>query len=360
MFAPTRYLAWAKQFYGKVPFDLASSGMPYATRADVGMPDDLDNLEGPDRLQAAIARYNQVPHAEALATLGTTHALWAAYTVLLAPGDEVLVEDPAYEPLVRIAEGLGARVVRFERPAGSRFALDPARVEAAMTVRTRVVAVSSLHNPTGARAEEGALRAIAKSCAGRGAHLLVDEVYAPMDGLTDGAGVWHGTARNLAPNVVCAASLTKCYGLGPHRVGWMLGPPDVVARAADAITATCGLLPVPHANFSVHAFGCIGELAARARRIVEGRRARVEAWLATRSDLDWSAPKEGVFGFATSRRAGDLLAILEEGVRRHGVLATAGSFFGVPNGFRLSWATLGGAELDEGLARLGRVLGEPA
>src|SRR5690242_5488077 len=142
MIAPTRYLHWARRYFGKIPFDLASSGTPRPSAEELGLPSSLHDQTGPERLRAAVATYNCVPSAEVIACLGTTQALWLAYTSLLGPGDEVLVEEPGYEPLWRIAEGCGARVLRFQRPIGERFALDPARVEEALTARTRVVAVS--------------------------------------------------------------------------------------------------------------------------------------------------------------------------------------------------------------------------
>jgi len=355
-YAATRYLTWARQFFGKVPFDLATSGIPVVAKEELGAPADLDDLAGIERFTTSIATYNDVPRAEAIPALGTSHALWLAYATLLSPGDDVLVEDPAYEPLVRAAEGVSARVVRFTRDASAGYALDPDRIARAMTLRTRVVAVSSHHNPTGVRAPDDVLAAVAAVCQARGAYLLVDEVYAPLDGLVDDAGVFRGSARKLAPNVVCAASLTKCYGLGPHRIGWMLGPADVVARAADVVTATLGNLPLAHANLGAHAFARIQALATRTRARLAGRREQVAAWMATRPDLAWSAPSDGLFGLATSTRAGDLLPVLEAGARDHGVLVSAGTFFGVPNGFRLSWATLGEGELAEALTRLGRVL----
>jgi aspartate/methionine/tyrosine aminotransferase len=356
MYARSVYLCWARRYYGHVPYDLAGSGLPPVGRDVLLAPDDPDAETGPDRLRAAIARYNDVPRDEATAALGTSHGIWLAYASLVAPGDDVLLEWPSYEPLWSAAESLGARIVRFERVAAARYAIEPERVARAITRRTRVVAISSLHNPTGVRASDDQIRETARVCAARGAHLLVDEVYAPFDGLTDGAGVFRGSARKLAPNVVAVASLTKCYGLGAHRIGWLLGPRDVVARAEDVVTTTCGHLPVGHATLGAHALARVDLLAARARSLVAGRRAQVEAWLATRPDLDWSAPDAGTFGLATSRRAGELLPVLEAGAKEHGVLVSAGTFFGIPNGFRLSWASLGGAELDEALARLGRVL----
>ena len=111
MFAPTRYLAWARRFYGTVRFDLASSGMPTVPLAELGAPDraTLDDPSGwtaTARRHRALQRRARRPRRSR--ALGTTHALWLAYASLTSPGDEVLVEAPAYEPLVRIAEGMGA------------------------------------------------------------------------------------------------------------------------------------------------------------------------------------------------------------------------------------------------------------
>jgi len=357
MFAPTRYLAWARRFYGQVRFDLATSGTPTVPLSELGQPDAAanDDPSGWERLRDAIAAHNDVPRGEAIAALGTTHALWLAYAALTAPGDDVLVESPAYEPLVRIAEGVGARVVPFERDRRARFALDPGRVERAMTDRTRLVVVSNLHNPSGVRADDDVLRAIARVAEKRRAYLLVDEVYAPFDALVGADGVFRSSARRLAPNVVAASSLTKCYGLGPHRVGWLLGPADVVARADDAITASCGMLPLQHARLAVHAFSRIPSLATRARALLSGKRERVARWVAAQG-LEWSAPGEGLFGFVSVPGAGDLTPLIESSAREREVLVAAGSFFGMPDGFRLAWSAPAD-RLDEGLERLSASLG---
>jgi aspartate/methionine/tyrosine aminotransferase len=356
MFAPTRYLDWARRFYGQVRFDLATSGIPPVPAAELGAFDALalDDVTAWPRLREAIARYNDVPAEEAIAALGTTHALWLAYASLTSPGDEVLVEAPGYEPIARIAEGVGARVVTFERPAAEGFALDPDRIARAMTPRTRVVAVSNLHNPSGVRAGADALQAAARVAASHGATLLVDEVYAPFDALVDDRGVFRGSARHLAPNVVVVSSLTKCYGLGLQRVGWLLGPADVVARAGDATTATCGMLPLVHAHLALHAFERIGSLADRTRSMLAGKRARVGRWLEAEG-LSWSAPAEGLFGLVRVPGAGDLTAVIERAAQEREVLVAAGSFFGVPDGFRLAWSA-SDAVLDEGLVRLAEAL----
>jgi hypothetical protein len=356
MFGPTRYLDWARKLYGQVRFDLATSGIAPVSAAELGLPDaqGLDDPAGWQRLREAIAWYNDVPAGEAIAALGTTHALWLAYASLTSPGDDVLVEAPGYEPLTRIAEGVGARVICFERPSSDGFGLDPDRIARAMTPRTRVVAVSNLHNPSGVRADADSLRAAARVAGSHGAVLLVDEVYAPFDTLVDERGVFRGSARHLGPNVVTVSSLTKCYGLGSQRIGWLLGPADVVARAENAITASCGMLPLVHAHLALHAFAHVGTLADRARALVAGKRVRVGRWIEAEG-LAWSAPTQGLFGLVTVPGAGDLTAAIERAAREQEVLVAAGSFFGVPGGFRLAWSA-SDEVLDEGLARLAEAL----
>lgn len=355
MFPEPRYLQWARCFYGQVPYDLASSGMAPLTHADVGALPPLDDPAGPDRLRRAIARYNDVAESNVVAALGTTHALFLAFGSLLAPGDEALVEQPTYEPLWAIAQGAGATVRGFERAAEEKFRLDPARVSAQVTDRTKVIALSNLHNPSGVRADDESLRAIAALMASRGGHLVVDEVYAPFDELTTDDGTWTKTARKIAPNVVVTASLTKCFGAGRQRLGWVLADAAVSARVEQTRLSTCGDLPLEHANLGVHLFRVLPALAQRARERIAGKRPVVEAWLSTHPTLAWSAPTSGLFGFVSCPGVTDLRSRIEAAAARDGVLVAPGEFFGTPGGFRLSWS-IDCSRLAEGLRRLEAVV----
>jgi aspartate/methionine/tyrosine aminotransferase len=357
MFAPTPYLSWARRFFGRVRFDLATSGISTVSRAELGDPPDawMDDPGAWTRLREAIARYSGVQPLEVVSTLGTSHALWLAYATLAGPGDDIVVEEPAYEPLLVAARSVGARVVRFAREPREGFAIDPDRISRAITPRTRLVAVTNLHNPSGVRARDEDLRAAARLLDARGGFLLVDEVYAPFDEFVDANGTFRGSARRLGPNVLAVGSLTKCYGLGPHRIGWILAPAEVAAHAEDSITTSCGWLPLSHAHVGVHAFGRLVALADRSRDLLSGKRARVAAW-ATERGLGWSAPVEGLFGFVTVPGAADLTPAIEAAARDHEVLVAPGAFFGIPGGFRLSWSA-SSATLEEGLERLSDCLG---
>lgn len=352
MFEPTRYIAWAKQFYGRVPYDLASSGIPPVTWAELGLPTPaIDDLDAYPALARAIARYNGVSVAEVTPAIGTSNAIFLAYAALLSPGDEILVESPGYEPLLRAAEGLGAVVRTFERRAEEGFRVVPERVAAAIGTRTRAIVVTSLHNPTGVRVDDDTLRELALIAEARGAYLLVDEVYAPFDDLPE-SGVFGRSARKVAPNVVTIGSLTKCYGLGMYRVGWVLGPEEIIQRAEAAVVATMGHMPLAHASFGAAAFGAIGALSRRAKALLVGKRAIAEAWARTLPNASWSAPEDGLFGLVTLPGRGDLRLRIEAHARATGVLVGAGTFFGAPESFRLAWATCDAARFEEGLRLL--------
>jgi aspartate/methionine/tyrosine aminotransferase len=356
MFAEVRYIAWATKFYGKVDLDLATSGIPYAAWSDLGVPEPtLDDLSAYPAFRALIALYNDVPVTDVVPALGTSQGVFLAYASTLSPGDEVLVEHPGYEPLTRTAEGLGAVVRTYERRADEGFRIVPERVAAAVTPRTRLIVVTNLHNPSGVRTPDATLLELAKIAEARGAYLLVDEVYAPFDELPED-GVFRTSARKLGPNVLAVSSMTKCYGLGMHRIGWLLGPPEVVERAEAATIAACGHLPLAHSARGAVAIANIGKLATRAKVLLAGKRDIATQWARTLPHARWSAPTSGIFGLVTLDEPSELLPRIESWATDHGLLVGAGTFFGVPNGFRLSWATLPKARFEEGLAKLSTLL----
>jgi aspartate/methionine/tyrosine aminotransferase len=341
------------KFFAKMPaYDLATSGIPLVPTKDLS-PDQgaFDSFAVLEQLRAAIARHNDVGADEVAAAMGTSHAVFLAYAALCSPGDEIVLESPVYEPLVRAAEGLGIGVRTFERPEVEDFRVAPDRVAAAMSPRTRAIVVTNLHNPSGARVPDDTLRALAAIAEARGAYLVVDEVYAAFVDLPED-GVFRASARRLAPNVVAVSSLTKCYGLGRHRIGWVLGPPDVAERAASATMATMGHYPTPYAAYAVEAFTHVGRLARRAKTIIGDKRRIAGEWARSLRGARWSAPEAGLYGLVTLAGRGDLTPAIERLASEASVLVAPGAFFGLPESFRLSWASCDEKDFREGLRRL--------
>src|SRR5208282_1535781 len=109
-----------------------------------------------------------------VAAAGTSMANHLAMAAIVDPGDEVLIEHPAYELLVSAALFLGADVKRFARAPEHAYALDPAAIRRALTSKTKLIVVTNLHNPSSALTPEAVLLEIGGLARSVGAHVLVD------------------------------------------------------------------------------------------------------------------------------------------------------------------------------------------
>ena len=357
MYTETHYLTWANRLFGSVQHNLARGGMRPVPLQELGEPPRLDDSCAWNRLRDRIARFNATTPAEVLPALGTTHALWLALSALVRPGDDVLVERPGYEPLWRIPQGLGANVIEFERSLADGFALRPERIASRLTRGTKVVVLTSPHNPSGVRTTDHALAEVARICDSVGARLLVDEIYAPFGSVLGEDGVWGQSARCIDSSIIAVSGLSKAFGLGPLRIGWFLAEEALVRRAEHAIQSSLGDPPIAQTCLAVHAFAQLPRLSeSRERQLDPSMRAEVARWVARHSLLEWCEPQDGPFGFVNVRGGPDLTEAIERGAREHDVLVAPGSFFGLPSAVRLGWSVDPG-RLSDALSRLERVLG---
>ncbi|HEX8129152.1 MAG TPA: pyridoxal phosphate-dependent aminotransferase [Pyrinomonadaceae bacterium] len=349
------YMYWAKT-ESQAPYNLATSGVQAypLERLRVSLSDlELSGTSGygyPPLQQAIAAKCGT--HAESVvAANGTSMANFLALAALVAPGDEVLIEQPTYELIISAALYLGAEVKRFARPFERGFGLDPSEVERAITPRTRLVVVTNLHNPSNAYAGDETLRQIGDIAARVGARVLVDEVY--LD-----AAFAHApqTAFHLGEHFISTNSLTKVYGLSGLRCGWILAAPALAERMWR-LNDLFGVAQ-PHAaeRLSCIAFTRLPEIAAHSRALLEQNRALANDFFATRDDLETFPLTEGMISFPRlpGGTVDSLCALLRE---KYETSLVPGSFFEMPEHFRLS---IGGDTemLRGGLERLGAALDE--
>jgi aspartate/methionine/tyrosine aminotransferase len=349
------YMAWAKA--RRVPrFDLAGSNVLTCSIEDLeGAREALDlsgqNENGYEPLLSAIAREYGVGVEQVTTAQGTSGANFQVCAALVQAGDDVLVERPGYDPLLAAPRLLGARAIRFDRPAGQGYALDPDRVKAALTPRTRLIVVTSAHNPTGAVADRDSLLAVGELASSVGAHVLVDEVY--LDAVDSAIE----PAARLGEVFVSTSSLTKSYGLAGLRCGWSLSSRAVaerIRRARDVIDGTGSIVAE---RLAVVAFAQLAGLRDRARTLLATNGALVREFLRSRRELEWVDPPGGTVVFPrittiadSSRFAGRLLAGRDTAV-------VPGRFFDAPAHFRLGFGATTGA-VRGGLAALAQALDE--
>ncbi|HYL10553.1 MAG TPA: pyridoxal phosphate-dependent aminotransferase [Candidatus Acidoferrales bacterium] len=349
------YIHWAKT-RASARFNLASSGIESLPLAD--LPVRWEDIElsppggyGYAPLQERLAKNCGVPEEWVVAATGTSMANHLAMAGLLEAGDEVLIEQPAYDPLLAAAKYFGAAVRRFPRSFEKQFRVEPREVERAITPKTRLIVLTNLHNPSGARISDETLREVGEMARGCGAHVLVDEVYLDMLFVEPARSAIH-----LGEHFVITSSLTKAYGLSGLRCGWILAAPPLAERMWRLKDIFENIPAHIAERLSVIALDRLAEPQARAKALLDKNRPLLDRFLDSRRDLEAVRPPAGTIVFPRLRRgsADDFCRLLRE---KYDTSVVPGRFFEMPGHFRIG---IGGdtATLAAGLERIGAALDE--
>jgi aspartate/methionine/tyrosine aminotransferase len=348
------YMEWVKT-ESHALFNLANSGVKNYPLADLRADFNSLVLSGPgaygyEPLVAAIARKCAVTADCVVTALGTSGANHLAMAALIEPGDDVLMERPAYPLLWETAAYLGANVNYFDRLPRQNFAVDVRAVERAMTPKTRLIAITNLHNPSCVYTEETTLRQLGEIARSVGARLLVDEVY--LDLLFENAPE---TSYKLGRQFIVTNSLSKVYGLSGLRCGWILAEPDM-ARKIYRLNDLFGVNnPYVTDQLSCIALAQLDQIGKWARDLLDNNRALANEFIEATPELDCQQLKVGTVLFPkVDFPVDDLCRLLRE---RYQTVVTPGRFFAAPDRIRIG---IGGETslLAEGLNRVHDALDE--
>jgi aspartate/methionine/tyrosine aminotransferase len=348
------YMHWFK-VQKPVSVSLASSEVPHfrLDRLPVTVPGlDLDGASHPRYapLRQAIADYSNMPFESVVAANGTSMANFLAMATLISPGDEVIFERPAYEPMLGSARFLGANIEWADRRPNNGFQLDLDQLDTLASARARLIVITNLHNPSGALTSEDDLRTIGEIAKRCGARVLVDEVY------LDSAVPPRPTSALLGPEFVVTSSLTKVYGLSGLRCGWILAEPELAERMWRLNDLFGVNQPHQSEMLSCFAFEHLEEVAAGTAERLATNRAIFNEFAASRPDIDCMKAQHGITVFP--RWAGGDTEPLHALLRsKYDTSIVPGRWFDLPDHFRIG---LGGDTniLKEGLARLESALDE--
>ena len=306
-----------------------------------------------------------VEPSQVLITNGAKHAIYNAFAALLDDGDEVIVPAPywtTYPEVVGVNGGVPV-IVPTDESTGFRAGVD--QLEAVRTPRTKVLLFVSPSNPTGAVYPRDQVEAVGRWAAEHGIWVVTDEIY---EHLVYGSAVHHSMpvlVPELAERCVVVNGVAKTYAMTGWRVGWMIGPPDVVKAAANLQShATSNV-----ANVSQRAAlaAVSGDLSAvkTMLAVYDRRRLKMQAML---NDIDAVAciePEGRFYAFPSfeavlgrdirGRRPTTTLELAEVILDEARVAVVPGEAFGATGYIRLSYA-LGDDDMVEGVSRLAKLL----
>ncbi len=337
-FESFRYMAWAKENgQGRFALSLAESGTRSVSADELGIDPGTVALNGVDRygppeLMTRLAGFLGVSERNVVRASGTSLANFLAYGAVLDRGDEALVETPSYEGLHGLPQLFGAVARPF--PRDERFGIDPERVIGLVSPRTRLVVLSNLHNPSGVAASDPALAEIGRAAERNGFHVLVDEVYQDFLGERPLATAF----LRLGPRFLATSSLTKVYGLGGLRIGFLVAEDEVARRAEQLMDYLSVVTSYPSSMIACRALDRIAALRERALAIARENFAIVREWASREAGrIEWTPPDAGIIAFLRLRggKSGDDVAF--ELLRRHETLVVPGSFFGARDCIRIGF-----------------------
>ena len=310
-----------------------------------------------------------VEAAQVLVTNGAKHAVFQTFATLLDPGDEVVVMAPywtTYPEAIALAGGVPA-VVAADESTGFRVSVDA--LDAACTPRTKALLFVSPSNPTGAVYPAQEIEAIGGWAAERGLWVVTDEIY---EHLVYGGRTHHSLpvlAPDAAERCVVINGVAKTYAMTGWRVGWMIGPTDVVRAAINLQShSTSNVADVCQRAALAAVSGDLSAMSAM-RQVFDRRRRLLHAGLNDIPGVSCLEPEGAFYAFPSvagllgrsirghrPASALELAAVLLDEAR---VAVVPGEAFGCTGYARLSYA-LADDQLTEGIRRLADVLGEAA
>ena len=310
--------------------------------------------------------------ADILVSVGAKHTLFNLVVALVNPGDEVLVPSPywvSYPEQVRL---LGGVPVEVETSEATGFDLDPDRLRAAVTPRTKLIVLNSPNNPTGAVFSPAALQAVGRLAVERNIWIVSDECY---EALTfEGR---HVSVASFGPEVkartIVVNTCSKAYAMTGWRIGYAAGDRTLI-RAMTDVQSQVTSNPSSVAQWAaVEALTGVQDEVAKMAGEFDRRRRLIIAGLNALPGVRCVMPRGAFYAFAnvsglfgrtwarpqgslTLRSSLDVTGFLLEEAR---VAVVPGKDFGSDAHVRLSYAT-SDALISEGLARMGAALAKLA
>ncbi|NYH78625.1 aspartate/methionine/tyrosine aminotransferase [Actinopolyspora biskrensis] len=308
-----------------------------------------------------------VQPSQVLVTNGGKQAVYQTFATLLDPGDEVLLPAPYWTTYPEAISLAGGATVEIPTDESTGYLVTLEQLEAARTPRTKVLLFNSPSNPTGAVYPPERIAEIGRWAVEHGIWVVTDEIYEHLV---------YGDTRHvsmpvvvpeLAERCVVLNGVAKTYAMTGWRIGWMIGPNDVIKAAANLQSHLSSNVANVSQRAALEAVSGSLDAVAEMRAAFDRRRRTIVERLSAIPGVNCPEPQGAFYVYPSVK---ELLgkeirgtrprtsAELAEVILEHAEVAVVpGEAFGTPGYFRMSYA-LGDEDLAEGVRRMGELLSE--
>ena len=344
-----------------VEYNLSESGVHPLTLKELLTPKELEEVRrveigytqtnGTSELRERISLlYPGIGLGQIMATAGSSEANFLLMWSLIEPGDEVLFELPNYMQMWGLLRAFGAKVKPFTLREEMGWQPDPDELRKLVTDKTKIIVLTNPNNPTGSVLSAESMEIIIGLAAKVGAWILCDEVYqgAELSGVRT-PSFWGKTDKVLVVN-----GLSKAYGLPGLRIGWIVGPEEIIEKTwpyHDYTTISPSALSDKLASIALDPKNR-DRILARTRGILNKNFPILEAWLRKQGGIfTFRPPQAGAILFAHYSLPINSTELVEKLIREKSVLLVPGDHFEVDHYLRFGY----GPEETYLLTALGRV-----
>jgi aspartate/methionine/tyrosine aminotransferase len=302
-----------------------------------------------------------VDPSQVLITAGGKHAVANTFEALLDPGDEVIIPAPYWTTYPESASLVGGIPVILPTDESTGFKVTVEQLDAAWTPKTKLLVFVSPSNPTGAVYTADEIDAIGAWAARRGVWVMADEIYEHLTYNDTPLLSLPARCPELGDRWVVVNGVAKTYAMTGWRVGWMIGPNDVISAATNLQSQVTSNVANVSQRAALAAVSGDLEAVDMMREVFNRRRLTMTAMLNAIEGVTCLEPNGAFYCFPNvtglfGKEIGGVIAqssseLAEIAIDQVKVAVVPGEAFGAPGYFRLSYA-LGDDDLVDGVSRL--------
>ncbi len=281
--------------------DLTETGIPAPLKLREIFPQeamdvklDYASIYGNDALRGEVAElYSNLGKENVLITSSTSESNFIGVNMLVNSGDEVLSVQPAFMQIPGLLEANGLRIREYMLKEENGFELNVDELNESMSSKVKVIAMNFPNNPTGRTLSKDQVKGISEIAKDHKAWIVCDEVYRGIEF----EGPFSPSFVEYYDKAVCSSSLSKVWGAPGLRVGWMVGPKDIVEKgsALKEYTTLGGSVLSEFLAAKMLEKDSRDRLVSRGRKQVHESFALYSKWMSTHKGvLSWNPPKFGV------------------------------------------------------------------
>jgi aspartate/methionine/tyrosine aminotransferase len=343
--------------YGKIRCNLAESSITDATLKELGIHlGDLvlaygDHKGNPQLRELIAAQYPGINADDILITPGAAAALFIVATSLLEKEDHLVVQFPNYATNLATPETIGCDISKIELQFENSFQFETANVEKLIHAKTKLLSITTPHNPTGTMPDANQLQALLKIAEKKNIFLLADETYRDLT-----QGEKPPLAATLSENAISISSISKAYGLPGIRIGWIITKNKKLKElflAAKEQIFICN--SVVDEEIAAKFLQSPETRIAWIKKHIAANFSLVEKFMHNNSFLEWIKPSGGVVCFPRFKSEikideKEFHKVLNE---KHGTYVGPGHWFGMSDRYmRIGFGWPSAKELEEGLQHI--------